>query len=190
MSGRARADYSVPIEEGLDRYDEAEANAINRLQEKGVHLALEPARWSDGRIFDGRIPSNLASMALTDITRYHNMLIVHADYVNTQLVLAKAATLSAQEKLDYVKAAVRKTKTGNAPQKSDNTLVDDRFIQQNTTYIEEKVVFELLQGVAKAASRDTAFVSRLYEAKRMEIDGSRRSDAMGKGRGARTYRNR
>jgi len=188
MSRDTRADYSVPIDEGLDRYDQAEANAINSIAAKGLGLNAEPARWDDGRLFDGRIPSNLASLQMGDITTYHNLLIVHADYVNEQLVMGRAALETAKEKLAYVKAAVRKTKTGNAPQKADNTLVDDRYIQQNTAYIEARVVVELLEGIAKAASRDTAFVSRLYEAKKMEIEGNRRGESMSRGRGTRAYK--
>jgi len=185
---RDRADYSIPLDEGLDEYDNAEANALGRLDETKLSFRDEIPKWVDGSDFDGRIPSNLSSLDAREIGEYYNLMIEFTDYVSGQCVLGRTAMLAATEKLKLTKAAVRKTKTGTVQQKEDSTLVDARYVEANAAYIEAKCFYELLERIEKSARRDCAFISRIIETKKLEFERGRRSGSIGSRAAANRFR--
>lgn len=174
------ADMSVTLDEGLDRYDEAEERALARLSNSGLELRKEAPRWANGRYFDGRVPSNLGSLSPTEIGEYYGLMVEYTDYAEGQTVLARAEMLSAEAKLELVRAAVRKAKMGTAQEKGDLALIDTRYVEANANYIEAKTYFELISTIGEAARRDVKFVSRIIETKRMELDMGGRAGSVGR----------
>lgn len=177
---RSGADMSVTLEEGLDRYDEAEERALARLGSSGLELRRGAPQWENGKYFDGRVPTNLGSLPPTEIGEYYGLMVEYTDYVEGQTVLARAEMLSAEAKLELVRAAVRKVKMGTAQEKGDLALIDTRYVEANANYIEARTYFELISTIGEAARRDVKYVSRIIETKRMDLE-------MG-GRGGRVSR--
>jgi hypothetical protein len=161
---------SMPLEEGLDRYDEAEDRALRKFAKTGLELRSTPPVMSNGRVYDGRVPINLPSLKPNEIGEYYGLQVAFTDYTAGQVVLARAEMLSSKEKLDMVLAAVRKSKVGTAQEKADLAALDVRYIEANANYIEAKTYFELLTTIAEGAARDAKFISRIIETKRMELD--------------------
>jgi len=181
MARHESADMSVPLDEGLERYDEAEERALARL--KGSRLALRehPPRALEGQgYFDGRVPANLSSLSPTDIGEYYGLMVEYTDYAEGQTVLARAEMLSAEAKLELVRAAVRKAKLGTAQEKGDLALIDERYVEANANYIEAKTYYELISAIGEAARRDVKFVSRLIETKRLELEMGGRAGSVGR----------
>lgn len=172
MSGRRTegADYSVSLEEGLDIYDRAEARALKRLQDAELELRMEPPRTATNKVYDGRVPLNLPSLPPSEIGEYYGLQVGYTDYVAGQAVLARTEMLAAEEKLNLVKAAVRKSKLGTAQEKGDGSIIDERYVHANAAYIEAKTYYELLSTIEEAARRDVKFISRIIETKRMELE--------------------
>jgi hypothetical protein len=180
MSGTKRADYAIELDDGLDEYDKAEVKAVHKMDKLGLLGPQEAPRWDNGERFDGRIPHNLSTLSGREIGEYYNLMDGFTNFVAWQRVLAETALLSAKEKLDLTEAAVRKTKAGTAQQKRDSTIVDHRYVQANAEWIEAKAYFELLRNIEEAARRDMKTVSRLVEVKKMELEGGRRGENLGR----------
>ncbi len=160
----------MPLEEVLDRYDQAEERALRKFGQTGLDLRAEPPKHESGRFYNGRIPTNLPSMKPSEIGEYYALQVGYTDYATGQVVLARTEMLSAKEKLDTVLSAVRKSKLGTAQEKADLAVLDVRYVEANANYIEAKAYFELLSTVAEAAARDAKFISRIIETKRMEME--------------------
>jgi len=171
---------TMGLDEGLDRYDQAESLALERFNKTGLKLRDAPPKRDDGRTYDGRVPLNLPGMQPTAIGEYYALQVAYTDYVTGQVVLSRAEMLSAKEKLDLVLAAVRKSKLGTAQDKADLAILDVRYIEANASYIEAKTYCELLSTLAEAASRDVKFISRIIETKRMELEMGFRGGSVGR----------
>ena len=169
MSRSSGADMSVGLDEGLEMYDRAEQRALDRLSESGLRLRNSPPRHN-GEYFDGRVPMNLASLRPTEIGEYYGLLVEFTDYVEGQIVLARAEMLSADEKLKLTLSAVRRVKIGTAQDKGDLAIIDARYVEANAAYIEAKTYFELITAIGEAARRDVKFVSRIIETKKLELE--------------------
>jgi hypothetical protein len=169
---------SMTLEEGLDRYDMAEARALQKFDTTGLELRSAPPAMSNGKNYDGRVPRNLPSLKPSEIGEYYGLQVAFTDYATGQVVLARAEMLSGKEKLDMVLAAVRKSKVGTAQEKADLACLDIRYVEANANYIEAKTYFELLSTIAEAAARDAKFISRIIETKRMEMEMGFRGGAV------------
>ena len=169
-SGASGDMMSIGLEDGLDRYDAAEARALRSLHRTGLSLRAEPPRMSGGQAYDGRIPLNLPALSPTEIGEYYALHVSYTDYTTSQAVLARAEMLSSKEKLDLVLAAVRKSKVGTVQEKGDLTTLDIRYVEANANYIEAKTYYELLATISEGAARDIKFISRIIETKRMEME--------------------
>lgn len=165
----------VRLEDALDSYDNAEEGAIEKLEEKGLGGPMSPPIMPDGTTFDGRIPANIGSLPPSEIGEYLELLTGHVNYVSWQRQIAELAKTVAKEKLQVTEAAVRNTKTGTQQQKRDSTLIDARYVEANSDWIEAKVYHDLLENLESAASRDLRTLSRLVETKKMELDSGKRS---------------
>ncbi len=162
---------SMPLDAGLDRYDEAEERALARVVGTGLSLrTAAPKLRGSGEYFDGRVPTNLGSVSPAEIGEYYGLMVEYTDYAEGQTVLARAEMLSAEAKLDLVRAAVRKSKVGTAQDKGDLALIDVRYVEANANYIEARTYFELISAIGDAARRDVKFVSRVIETKKMELE--------------------
>lgn len=175
-----RADMSVTLEEGLALYDAAEKKALRRLDASGLQLREEPPLQQDGTYYNGRIPLNLSGMTPAAIAEYYGLQIEFTDYVESQIVLARAEMNSAAEKLDLTRAAVRRTKTGTAQQRGDLALIDVRYVQINADYNEARTYYELMLSIGEAARRDAKFISRIIETKKLELGFVGREGNMGR----------
>jgi hypothetical protein len=173
---RKIADYSVDLDEGLDIYDRAEARAIQRLTDDSLMLPPEPPRQEDGSVFDGRLPANLPSLSPTEIGEYHNLMIEWHAYVSGRVTLAKTALSSAQEKLKLTKAKVRKSKSGAAKDKEDDTLLDVRFVEAQADVLELETYYMVASANEDVARKRAAFCSRIIETKKIELEQGRRSE--------------
>jgi hypothetical protein len=160
---------SVTLDEGLEMYDKAEQRALDRLSESGLRLRNSPPRHKN-EYFDGRVPVNLASLRPAEIGEYYGLMVEFTDYVEGQIVLARAEMLSADEKLKLTLAAVRRVKIGTAQDKGDLAIIDARYVEANARYIEAKTYFELITAIGEAARRDVKFVSRIIETKKLELE--------------------
>jgi len=178
---RTDHDYSVTLEEGEQLYEDASLKAIGRIESAGLVLPSRPFA-DNGEYFDGRLPPNVSSFTNSELGEIYSMMCQHADYVHSLLTQAKAETLNSQEKLKLAKSLVRKTKTGTVQAKEDLTVADARYVEANVRWIEAKTFFELLEGIAGAASRDLRFLSRLIETKRLDIEMNRRDTNLAFGR--------
>jgi hypothetical protein len=175
---RKLVDYTVDLDEGLEMYDQAEERAMERLEADGLGLPERPPKGRDGSTFAGVLPNNLASLSPGEIGDFYNLMINYTDYVAGRAILAKTALNSAQEKLKLTKAKVRKAKTGAAKDKDDDTLLDMRYVESMADVIELETYFAIASANETAARRDVAFISRIIETKRMELDQGRRSENM------------
>lgn len=88
--------------------------------------------------------------------------------------------LSANEKLDLVKASVRKSKMGTAQEKEDLARIDARYVELNAEYMEAKTFFELMTTLEEAARRDVKFISRIVETKKLELEMGGRGGSLGR----------
>lgn len=171
---RDRKDYTIGLDDGLDRYHDASSNALARISEDGLDLPDDRPRHSNGKYFDGRLPNNVSSLSAAEIGELYNLLTCHNDYVTGRITIAKAAVRNAEERLKLTKAKVRKTKAGNAQEREDATLCDERYVSANADCLEAKEYCDLLTGIEVAAARDGRVVSRIIEVRKLELGQGRR----------------
>lgn len=191
-SGAAgQPDLSVSLDEGLATYNTAEARALARLDASALELRSTRPRHGNGNIYSGRVPANIGSMKPESIGEYYGLQIEYTDYVEGQIVLARAEMTAAEAKLDLTRAAVRQSKLGTAQEKIDQCTIDVRYVQANADYIEARTYFELITAIGEAARRDAKFISRIIETKRLEIEMAGRAGSIRQPvgeRGANRYR--
>jgi hypothetical protein len=173
MTKRAATDFTVTLEDGEEMYSGAADRALQRIEKLGLEIPARPVD-SSGQPFDGRLPSNVAEV--------YTLMCNYADYLENLHTVARAEVLNSDRRLKLTKALVRKTKPGTAQEKDDQCLTDVRYIEADVAYVEAATYQELLEGLAKAASRDRSVLSRLIETKKMELDNKRRDN------NARVYR--
>lgn len=171
---RDRKDYTVELEVGLDMYESASENALSRLADLGLDAFGERPRGSDGEYFDGRLPSNVNDLSISDLSELFQHMEEHANWVSGYVMAAKAAVENTEEQLKLVKSRIRKTKSGTQAEKDNDTLCDSRFVEANAKWLEAKEYLVLLTGIAEAARRDLKLISRLVEIRRIEFDQGRR----------------
>lgn len=178
--GRGDDAYAIDIMEGTQMYDDAEARAIKRVQESGLSLRTEVPRLSNGKYYEGRVPADIGSMTPAEIGTYYGLQTAYTDYVESQIVIGNTEVMSAEAKLDLVRAAVRKAKMGTVQEKADASLIDVRYVEANAEYIEAKTYAALMTAVGEAARRDMKFISRIIETKRMELEFGGRGASVGR----------
>lgn len=174
METRDVKDYDIPLDEGLARYQQASARALERvLGEHGLEPISHRPVLPNQQVFDGRLPPNWSSLDNRQIGELFEMLTAHADFVNTLVTYAKAERSNAEERLKLVKAKVRRSKLGTNDEKDDATLCDGRYVEANAQWLEASEYFEVLNGMLDAAGRDLRILSRHLETKKMEFGGGR-----------------
>ena len=173
-------DYSVVLDEGLDTLDDAEASALKRLSSTGLSGPESLPTTDDGETFDGRLPGNLSSLPASQIGMYHSLMGQYANYVSWRKILAETTVKAARRKLELTKAAIRKTKTGSAPERVDATITDGRYNDAVADLLEAETYFELLQNIDEQARRNVKIVSRLIEVKKMQLEQSTRDGNIGR----------
>jgi hypothetical protein len=181
MTKRAATDFTVTLEDGEEMYSGAADRALQRIEKLGLEIPARPVD-SSGQPFDGRLPSNVADFTTRELAEVYTLMCNYADYLENLHTVARAEVLNSDRRLKLTKALVRKTKPGTAQEKDDQCLTDVRYIEADVAYVEAATYQELLEGLAKAASRDRSVLSRLIETKKMELDNKRRDH------NARVYR--
>tara|TARA_Y100000034_G_scaffold38625_1_gene47557 strand:+ start:550 stop:1104 length:555 start_codon:yes stop_codon:yes gene_type:complete len=166
-------DYTIPLDEGERLFEEASQRAEQRVAALGIVFPSRPV-GTDGSYFDGRLPSNINSFSMAELGEIHALMCEHADWVTKEHTRAKSTALNLKEKLKLVTSSIRKSKTGTAQSKEDDTISDARYNVAKTSYLEEKEVSELIGGVLEAATRDLRVISRLIEVKRVAYEQGRR----------------
>lgn len=177
---KKQTDMSISLEEGLDKYRDAEDRALARLMEDGLDGPLEPPKLKDGKIFDGRMPSDLSKRGIGEITYWYEMVEAYANYISFQAVLAEVATKNAETKREFAEAAIRKSKNGTVQQKRDAAIIDERYVEVMADYIEASTYHKVVLNLEAAARRDLRYISRLIETKKIELESGRRSDSLGR----------
>lgn len=171
---RDAKDYDIPLDEGLNRYQQASARALERIfNEHGLEPTSHRPVLPNSQVFDGRLPPNWSSLDNRQIGELFEMLTAHADFVNSLVTYAKAEKANAEERLKLVKAKVRRSKLGTNDEKDDATLCDSRYVEANAQWLEATEYFEVLNGMLEAAGRDLRILSRHLETKKMEYGGGR-----------------
>jgi hypothetical protein len=181
MPRNRKTDFTVSLGEGEDMYVGAAERALDRIAELGIEVPARPID-KNGDPFDGRLPSNVSDFTNKELADIYVMMCGYADYLENLCTVARADVLNSDKKLKMTKALVRKSKSGTAQDKEDQSISDVRYIEADVSYVEAKTYLELLEGLNKAASRDRSVLSRLIETKKMELDNKRRD------RNARNYR--
>jgi hypothetical protein len=181
MSRSSSTDFTVSLEEGEQLYSGAADRALSRVEKLGLEIPTRPVDFS-GHPFDGKLPSNVSDFTTKELAEIYTLMCNYADYLENLCTVARAEVLNADKRLKLTKALVRKTKPGTAQDKEDQSLADIRYIEADVAYVEADTYRELLEGLAKAASRDRSVISRLIETKKMELDNKRRDH------NARSYR--
>lgn len=170
-------DFSVSLEEGVSMYAGAAERAVSRIEKLGLTTIERPID-KEGNPFDGHMPSNVSDFSTRDLAEFYTLMCNYADYLEGLCTLARAEVLNAERELKLTKALVRKTKGGTAQEKDDQCIIDSRYIQADVRAVEAETYRELLEGLAKAASRDRAVISRIIETKKMELENKRRDNGI------------
>ena len=174
-------DFTVSLDEGEALYTGAANRALSRIEKLGLEIPHRPVD-SDGSPFDGRLPSNVADFTTRELANIYTLMCNYADYLENLCTVARTETVNADRRLKLTKSLIRKSKEGTAQDKEDQSICDIRYIEADVAYVESDTYRELLEGLAKAASRDRALLSRLIETKKMDLDNKRRDNNV------RTYR--
>lgn len=171
-------DFSVSIEEGTAIYARAVSGAQDRFD--ALQLAIPQRPMDDnGRPFSGHLPPNVADLPTMQLAQFYTLMCNYADYLEGLCTIARAEVLNAERAFKLIKAKVRQTKSGTAQERDDQCITDSRYIEADADLIEAETYRELLEGLAKAASRDRAVVSRIIETKKMELENKRRDTGLG-----------
>lgn len=166
--------HTLSLDDGLTEYQTITDEVDSELSQIGVHAPSRPM-ISKGQYFDGRLPSDIKNCSINELVEYMALMTTYADFINNLAIKYKAAKKNAAEQLRFVQARVRKTKQGTVQAKEDDTICDFRYIDANRNYIKAEEMYERIQAVAEAASRDVKFLSRALEGKRISFEQSRRS---------------
>lgn len=173
----ATDDYTIELDEGMALYNAASQRAFDRIA--AMRLDLDPPHpLYQGREFDGRMPSNVASMRTPDLADYYSVTCLWADFVNSRLTQAKALLANADQIIELTKAKVRRSKSGAAAEKEDAVRCDTRYVEANGNWLEAKIHHDLLAHIAESAQRDLRFISRIIETKKLEVEMGRRDNAV------------
>lgn len=173
--GQQRMDYAIPLEDGLAVYDDASEGAADRLQKLGICL-VDDRPQKDGEYFDGQLPSNVNSLSVQELGELLGIMDRHANWLQDHLVIAKAELKNAEEQVKFVKAKVRKSKTGTKDAQDDETIIDSRYVAVNGKWMEAYEYHEILSGAADKSRRNLRTISRLIETKRLQIEQGIRVD--------------
>lgn len=190
MARQAHEDpLSLTIDEGMAIYNDAEANALARLDRLNLPEYTAPPRQKDGSFYTGRIPPNISSLSPGEIGTQYALHVAYTDYLTGQNILAQTEYTAASEKLELVRAAVRRSKVGTAQEKADQCAMDTRYVHANAAALEAKTYRDLVGAHLESATRDLRFISRLIETKKMEqesftregnLDNARRPTVRGR----------
>lgn len=172
-SRTSSTDFSVSLEEGEELYTGAANRAVARVEALGLQIPARPVD-SSGNPFDGRLPSNVSDFTTRELADIYTLMCNYADYLENLCTVARAEALNADRRLKLTRSLIRKSKQGTAQDKDDQSLADVRYIEADVAYVEAATYCELLEGLAKAASRDRAVLSRLIETKKMDLENRRR----------------
>lgn len=182
--GRRGLDYTVGLDEGLNLYTAAEEDAIAALHKAGLSGPSAPPSARDGSRFTGRVPNDLASLNIVEISEIYNLMEHWANYTSWQRAVADASLVMLKEKKDFAEANIRKTKTGTAQEKRDDTIVDERYVAVNAGYIRARTYAKLVENIEEAARRDLRFISRIIETKKLEQEAGSRGERIERGTSA------
>ena len=171
---RNRANYDIPLDEGLALYRAAAENAMSRLYDQDKLTPTEARPMLDkATYFDGRLPPDWSGLSAREVGHLFELMCQHADFLGTKVTMAKVLKINAEERLALVKAAVRKSKRGTNEEKLDGTVVDSRYVQANAEYLEVAEYYMLLDNMLEAAGRDIKLLSRQIELRKLEMEGGR-----------------
>jgi len=184
MKKRDRKDYTISVEEGKERYEEASEKALDRVADLGIDPYEERPRDVGGEYFDGRLPNNANSLALRELGDLYNLMDNWTNWVASYAVAGKAEVSNKKEQLDLVYARVYKTKEGTVEDKKKDTICDERYVNANAKYLEASEYYLLLGNVESAGRRNLKVISRLIELRKTEFEAGRRGDNVGRGRDA------
>ena len=173
----------IELEEGLELYERASSNANRRFKATGLTLMDERPKRKNGDYFDGRLPSNIASLSFTELSDLLNMCTQWTEYVEGLLLMAKSEVERASECVKLTKSKVRRTMSGAAAAKDEQSLIDIRFVESNAVYLEVKEYKNLLEAAKASSSRNTRTVSRVYEMSRSQQEQGRRGNNVSSDRG-------
>jgi hypothetical protein len=180
---RERADYTIPLDEGLELYENASIKAMGRLADLGVDITQDrPTRR--GEYFDGRLPSNVNSLTMHELGDLYALMDLFANWLTGWVTVGKAEVQNKGEQLKLVKSRVRKSKTGTKEEREDGTIIDERYVTANAAYLEAYEYHALLDGLAEGARRDLRVISRLVETKKVQFEQGRRGSNVGERRGS------
>ena len=181
MSDRDKKDYTISLETGIEMYEQASTNALERISDLGVDIILEDRpKTREGEYFDGRLPANISSFGMSELGELYGLMDRYANWISGYVCVAYAEVKNKSERLELVKARVRKSKIGNKDDKADETLCDSRYQESNCDWIEAFEYHHLLENVEKAARRNLSTISRLVETKKVEYEQGRVGGNMGK----------
>lgn len=166
--------HVLSLDEGLEEYQTISAEVDAELVGLGISPPHRP-RIDKNTYFDGRLPSDIKECSTSELVEYMGLMTTYADFINNLAIKYKAAKKNAEEQLKFTRARVRKTKQGTVQQKEDDTICDFRYIDANRNYIKAEELYDRIQAIADAASRDVKFLSRALEGKRISFEQSRRS---------------
>jgi len=179
-----RADYTMPLDEAEEAYDEAAIRALQKLGELGLELPPRPM-MEDGSYYDGHLPADVNSYTNRQLGEIYSLQCRFTDWVHSEHIKAKAEAQNADQKLKQARAQVRKTKTGTVQAREDATTCDARFIQADARHQEADTFARLIEVRAEAAARDLKVLSRLITVKEQEIAMNQRDLNIGRRRNER-----
>ena len=180
-----RADYDIPLDEGLAKYEDASEKARERAEKYGLQVEREPPEYED-EIYDGRLPSDYANFNLDQLSTLLSVTTEWAGYVEGIFWQVKAEKRNLDNQLKLAKAKVRKTKSGNKEDKDDATLSDSRYVDVAVRYEECDEFLAIVEANYLAAKRDREAVSRLATMRGQQMEHSSRVGSVGRGGGGRS----
>ena len=181
---RGTADYTIPLKEAEELYDEASLRALERLEEMGLELPPRPMIDRD-TYYDGHLPADVNSYTNKQLGEIYSLQCRFTDWVHSEYVKAKAEAQNAQQKLKQARAQIRKTKSGTVQAKEDATITDARYVAAEARYEEADTFARLIEVRAEAAARDLKVLSRLITTKEIEVEMNRRDLNIGRKRSGR-----
>lgn len=170
-----KVSHDLSLDEGLEEYQSISEEVEDELALLGVSSHNRP-EIKPGVYFDGRLPSDIKSCSTSELVEYMGLMTTYADFINNLAIKFKSTKKNAEEQLKFTKAKVRKSKTGTVQQKDDDTICDFRYVEANRNYIKAEELYDRIQAIADAASRDVKFLSRALEGKRISFEQSRRGE--------------
>jgi len=178
-------DPSVSLEEGLEAYDFEEV-VLGTLESDGIPLAKRPVDL-DGNPVDVTLPPNLSEQsndALGDLMGQLSQMIGYLTgryrYYDSQLDTAKR-----RRKLAF--AVIKKEKEGIPSERSDETTIDERFVEEDVKVAVLEEIVALTKAAVEAKEQDYAAVSRFVSLREKGGRRGSRDQSVGRGRG-RSFR--